>query len=373
MKAKLGLRAVAALPPNSILWDEKVSGFNARRQFSDVITYSVIYRTNDGVQRWMKIGRHPILTPELARKEAIKILRSAALGNDPSAERYELRHGMTVAQLCDDYIADMTSEKVNGKKATTIRTDISRIKNHIRPELGKFKVATIASDQIEQFMNAQSRGSAKRIIALTGAIFSFAIKRKLRFDNPCRGIEKPADVKRLRRLSNDEYGTLHRALDNVQSTVSDCILFVALTGWRASEARCLKWSEIDIDRRVATLGDTKSGLSIRPLSMAAIEIIKRRPSSAQFVFAMQTGLPMRNLSMAFQKLGMPEDVTPHTLRHSYASLAGDLGLPDATIAGLLGHRQQSMTSRYMHLGDKALLDASDVVANATLRLMEGRQ
>ncbi len=41
--------------------------------------------------------------------------------------------------------------------------------------------------------------------------------------------------------------------------------------------------------------------------------------------------------------GLPEDVTPHVLRHSYASLAADLGLADATIAALLGHKGHSVT------------------------------
>ncbi len=41
--------------------------------------------------------------------------------------------------------------------------------------------------------------------------------------------------------------------------------------------------------------------------------------------------------------GLPVDVTPHVLRHSYASLAADLGLADATIAALLGHKGHSVT------------------------------
>ena len=66
---------------------------------------------------------------------------------------------------------------------------------------------------------------------------------------------------------------------------------------------------------------------------------------------------------------MPDDVTPHVLRHAFASLGADLGLPDHTISGLLGHSRQGIASRYLHLGDKALLEASDLVANETLRLM----
>jgi site-specific recombinase XerD len=68
------------------------------------------------------------------------------------------------------------------------------------------------------------------------------------------------------------------------------------------------------------------------------------------------------------KLGMPDGVTPHTLRHSFASLAGDMGFADSTIAGLLGHSRSSITSCYIHL-DKALIEAADKVAGETMRLM----
>jgi integrase len=359
MATKLGQSTIKVMQPKSILWDNIVRGFNARRQFSNVITYSVVYRTNEGRQRWHKLGRHPILTPDLARKEAIKILREVALGGDPSAERHDLRHGLSVAQLCQMYLDDMQSLKNNGKKQTTILSDVSRIKNHIVPGLGHHKVATITSEQVEQFMNEQSRGSAKRIVSLTGAIFSFAIKRKLRETNPVSSIEKPKDVKKTRRLSNAEYQQLGTAIKGK----NDIFLFLALTGFRRNEARLLRWSEVDIPRQSVMLMDSKTGQSTRPLSCAAIDIINRQPHQGQYVFQ-----PITDFHRHFAKLGLPKDVTPHTLRHSFASLAGDLGMADSTIAGLLGHARSSITSRYIHL-DKSLIEAADKVAQETIRLM----
>jgi integrase len=66
---------------------------------------------------------------------------------------------------------------------------------------------------------------------------------------------------------------------------------------------------------------------------------------------------------------LPEDVTPHVLRHSFASLAADLGFADATVAALLGHVGQTMTSRFQHSADAVLLKAADAVADETARLM----
>jgi Arm DNA-binding domain len=141
MATKIGLRDVRQLPPNSILWDSQITGLCVRRQHSETVTWSVVYRNRDYQQKWFKLGRWPILTPHLARQEAVKILRAATLGEDPSEERREKRHAMSVAQLCDDYATDMKSDKLNGKKASTIKTDMSRIGQHIKPGLGNFKVA----------------------------------------------------------------------------------------------------------------------------------------------------------------------------------------------------------------------------------------
>ncbi len=67
--------------------------------------------------------------------------------------------------------------------------------------------------------------------------------------------------------------------------------------------------------------------------------------------------------------GLPADVTPHTLRHSLASLAGDLGYSEPTIASLVGHKGRSVTSRYVHSADAVLLAAADAIAGRTTEMM----
>ena len=50
------------------------------------------------------------------------------------------------------------------------------------------------------------------------------------------------------------------------------------------------------------------------------------------------------------KLGdLPADVTPHVLRHSFASLAGDLGYSEPTIAALVGHKGHTVTCNSSNL------------------------
>jgi integrase len=190
-------------------------------------------------------------------------------------------------------------------------------------------------------MNDSPPGSARTIIALLSSIFSFAIKRKLRADNPCQGIVKPKDNRKTRRLSVSEYAQFGTAISG-GSVPHDIFLFLAVSGWRSSEARLLRHSEIDLERCIATLADSKTGQSVRPLSRASIDIIKRQTRNGDYVFNRNANI-VSNLEPYWRKLELPRDITQHTLRHSFASLSADMGYSDNVIAGMLGHARSSIT------------------------------
>ena len=185
MAEKIGIKQVQKIGPSAILWDSAVKGYHARRQKSEAVTFCVFYRTLDGQQRWHRIGRYGVWTPEQARREAQKVLRARDLGEDPSGARMAVRASPTMAELIDQYVADMDARRI-GKKASTIYTDKNKIKRHIAPRLGKFKVASVTQIQIEDWMHELyskfSPGSVNQLIGLTGAIFTYAVKKKLRTD-----------------------------------------------------------------------------------------------------------------------------------------------------------------------------------------------
>ncbi len=64
----------------------------------------------------------------------------------------------------------------------------------------------------------------------------------------------------------------------------------------------------------------------------------------------------------FQRTVALADVTPHVLRHSFASIANDLGFTEVTIAALVGHSKGSVTSKYIHTLDTALIMAADTIS-----------
>jgi integrase len=404
---RIGLRGVRALAPGETIWDSAVPSFGARRQKGPAVAYVLKFRTAEGRQRWHTIGRHGSpWTPDTAREEARRLLGDVAKGGDPAAAKSAKRNAATVADLCEQYFADaeagrLLTRRQTSKKASTLATDKGRIDRHIVPLLGRLSVASVTREDVETFMHAVAdgktagktktakkhglarvsggKGTASRTVGLLGAIFSYAVRRRMRPDNPVHGTVRFADGKRERRLSDDEYKSLGDALRmgekaGVWPAALAAVRFLALTGWRSGEALGLRWTEIDLARRTATLSETKTGKSIRPLSRAACDLLRGLSRVGDLVFpasrgdGRMTGFP--KLWARVTKLGvLPADVTPHVLRHSFVSLASDLGYSEPTIAALVGHKGRSITSRYVHSADAVLLAAADAVADRTAELM----
>ena len=425
-KAKIRLQEVRALGPNEEVWDTAVPGFGARRQRSDAVSYILLYRTADGRSRRFTIGRHGApWTPDEARDQALRLLGKVAAGEDPAAVKQARRQAETVAELCDQYLEDaeagrLLTRRGGAKKASTLLTDRSRISAHIKPVLGKLKVPAVTREDVERLMHAVAegvtkaraptgrkgglsnvrggKGASSRTIGLLGAIFTYAVRKRMRLDNPVHGVVRHADGRRERRLSDMEYAALGAGLakaalprprmtprkfgapepTGLWPAALAAARFLALTGWRSGEALTLRWEHVDIERRTARLPDTKTGLSIRPLSHGACDVLRTmtRGAGGDLVFPASRGQgTMAGFSAMFARITkageLPGDVTPHVLRHSFASLAGDLGYSETTIAALVGHKGQSITSRYVHAADAVLLAAADAVAARTAALIGG--
>src|SRR5260370_292231 len=119
----------------------------------------------------------------------------------------------------------LTRRKV-AKKSSTLATDRGRIARHIKPQLGSMAVAAVAREDIEGFMHAVAegktaariktkkrglarvrggRGTASRTVGLLGAIFSYAVRHRMRRGNPVPGVMRFADGRRQRRLRDEGY------------------------------------------------------------------------------------------------------------------------------------------------------------------------
>ena len=275
MRKRIGLQEIRSLKPGQVIWDASVPGFGARRQKSAAISYMLSYRTKEGRQRWHTIGRHGApWTPETARKEAQRLLGDVVGGGDPSADKTASRKAKTISELCDLYLADAEAGRILTrrrlpKKQSTLATDRGRILRHIKPILGNRPVAAVTRGDIEDFMHAVARGdtavkvktgarglarvrggrgTASRTVGLLGGILTYAVRHRMRADNPVHGVARFADGRRERRLSNEEYELFAAALqraetDGIWPPAISAARFLALTGWRSGEALDLQWKD----------------------------------------------------------------------------------------------------------------------------------
>jgi integrase len=409
-RVRIGLREVRALTSGETIWDTAVAGFGARRQSGQAVAYILKYRILDGKrQRWYTIGKHGSpWTPDTARAEARRLLGEVAKGNDPAAAKQARRAAITVVELCDQYLQDARAGRVlkpSGvpKRASTLYIDAGRIERHIKPLLGTYAVAAVTRRDVERFLHEVAEGKTKarvktkarglarvkggrtaanRSTGLLGAIFTYAVRYGMRADNPVHGLQRFADGKRDRRLTDEEYGLLGKAVaraaeEAIWPPSVAVVRFLAFTGWRKGEALGLRWSEVDLARRTATLSDTKTGRSVRSLSRRACGVLQDmalHPNGRGLVFPATRGEgPMTGFRKFWVRIAeygtLPREVTPHVLRHSFASLAADLGYSEPTIAALVGHIGRSTTSRYVHSADAVLLAAADDVAERVSQLM----
>ncbi len=409
--AKINKRLVdttGARARDYVIWDDELPGFGLRVFASGKRSYVIQYRSA-GRSRRYTIGLHGVWTPETARREAKVQLGKVAQGDNPVEDKQINRHAMTVKELCERYVEDMRAGLILGKggrpkKPSTVGTDIGRINGHIIPLLGQRRVRDLSKADVTKAMNdiiagktravkksAKLRGksilrggagAASRCVGVIGSILTYAISAGVIEHNVAHGIRKPKDRVRDRRLNEDEYrilgDMLRRAGENEKYTITVGIIRqLALTGCRRSEITSLRWDDVDTENSCLRLSESKEGESTRPIGLPVVEFLEkhRLMRTGTFVFP---GSAEDNAFGSFQNhwakifAASPlADVTAHILRHSFASVANDLGFTEHTIAALIGHATGSVTSKYIHTLDTALIMAADTISGYIQGLLDG--
>jgi integrase len=389
----------------TFVWDRELRGFGVQVMPSGLKSFVIQYRTAEGRLRRSVIGRFGLMTVEEARDLAHEKLVAVSKGVDPVAAEAEDTGRITVAELCDWYLTEAEAGRILGRrrrpiKASTLAMDRSRVEAHIKPLLGRRQVGALKLGDIEAAQadiaagkTAKARtgsrggattggeGVAARTLSTLHAIFEHAARLGKIPSNPAKGVRRLASAPRDRRLSRAEiqrFGETMReaARDGEHPTGLAAIRFLLLTGFRRMEGLGMQRPWLDEEEGAVRFPDTKSGAQTRVIGQAAVDLLLAQPQTkSPFFFPADWGEGhfigvVRVLDRICERAKIA-DVTPHTLRHTFASLAGDLGFSELTIAALLGHASRGVTQRYVHI-DEALRMAADRVAEEMADILDGK-
>ena len=415
-REKLTKRAVDALKApepsevgvkvrESFAWDRELRGFGVQVLPSGLKSFVIQYRNADGRNRRTVIGRYGLMTVEEARRLAHEKLVAVSKGIDPAAAQAAETGSQTVAEICDWYLREAEAGRLLGRrrrpiKASTLAMDRSRINQHIKPLLGSRRVKALTLGDVEGMQADVARGKtakarvgsrggattggegvASRTVSTLHSLLEHATRLGVVAANPAKGVRKLAVAPRERRLSTAEIGKLGTVMRTApehgeHTTGLATLRFLLLTGFRRQEGLGLERTWVDAENRCVRFPDTKSGAQIRVVGQAAMDLIAGQPvrGGSAYVFPADWGdghftaaVGTLERLCADAKL---DGVTPHVLRHTFASVAGDLGFSELTIAALLGHAARGVTQRYVHI-DEAVRLAADRVAGEIARLLDG--
>jgi integrase len=163
------------------------------------------------------------------------------------------------------------------------------------------------------------------------------------------------------------------------SHLKPMILFLALTGVRIGEALALQWEDVDLIQQWAVLRDTKRGVPRGvPLHPMAVFALCTGTISANKgpVFRTHKGLPYaekevigggqvkRAWATMLKNAGVT-GLTPHSLRHTFATYATAVGMSDHDKKLIMGHSTSEMSERYTHIPQPALIAAVSLLPYGT--------
>ena len=374
LKARISLAVIQRLMPGDTVFDTELSAFGARRQVGPA-SYFVKTRVK-GRQKWVTIGKHGApWTPDSARKEARKIMTDAIDGVDRVAAKRYASAASTFAEVAQRFAVTYGPKL----KPRTLEEYEGLIRRYLVPTFGSLRIdAIVRADVTSAHAKwAEHPRAANHALAVLSKIMSWAEEHGLRPDqsNPCFKIKKYREIKRQRYLSTDELARLGQALagaerdDAISPAAAAALRLLLLTGARLGEILSLRWSYVDLPRRLLILPDSKTGEKTIPLNDPAIAVltgIARVDGNPHVIVGHRTGSPMVDLfkpwSVVRARAGL-DDLRIHDLRHTFASVAVETGGSLPMIGKLLGHHEPQTTARYAHLANDPVSRLSESTAN----------
>lgn len=261
------------------------------------------------------------------RREAERRLKLFLEENSPY-------HG-TIRRSFDDVMDGFLKDAGHRLKPKTVkRYEVSSLQ--LEQKFGGQWWDSITRQSVVDYIDARKADGAKiptirRDLTVLSQAAEWAIEHGIGAINPVGQIGK-------RQLRYKKPTFIRPTPDSIEATINAAYgnlkplaRFLLNTGMRLEEGGTLRWSDVDMVRRVATLTDTKNGLSRAvALNATALEVLAGQDKTSEFVFPSRLGKPYTQASTNWQEAKARAQkaaqekgwrYTPHTihaLRHIYA-------------------------------------------------------
>lgn len=364
------------------LWDLKSPGLCLRVTDQGLKTFVLRYRSADGRQPRLKLGRFPQMTLRLARLEAGRIRSELEAGADPAIEKRRAKLPAEAKLVFRDLLARYVAASQAGewkpkgkrKREVTFAYEAGIAQRHILPHLGDLPIDAITRQTVKGILRgmiAQGIGpQTNRTQALIRQVFAYAISEDLVQINPATGFPAFADQNPRRRVwSNDELRALWKTIASDKPLIDRdgkvsfvgrpmriAVMLCALLLQRRAEVIGMTVDELNLEDSVWVIPPDrmKGGRAHAvPLPPAAIDLIHEairlsgivRGQPVHFVFPharQDSAADPMSLSRAMNRLATAAGVSDaglHDLRRtgSTAMTSERLGVSPFIRSKVLGH------------------------------------
>jgi integrase len=332
----------------------------------------ILYRKVAGRPERISIGPFPDLSIEQARGKASELNAQIAKGENPAAEKREVRGEMTLQGLFTQWAEH------HGKQKRSWLLMQREFNVYLKPWHTR-KLSSISKLNVIALQNSlkQKHGLyvSNHILRLLSSLYNRAIEWGWKGVNPVAHVSLFKEVKRDRFLRPAELPAFFKALATEPEIIRDFIMLALLTGARRANVQAMSWPQLDFVQRtwIIPAANAKGDeiLTI-PLLPQALAILTRRQKTAtsEWVFPSsgKTGhlVEPKSAWKRIVKAAGLSDLRLHDLRRTLGSWQALTGASLLTIGKSLGHKSLAATTIYARLTDDSVRQSMGKAATSLL-------
>ena len=240
-------------------FDAAFSGLALRVTDKGRKSWSLFYRFNGRLRRFT-IGAYPAIKPAQARREAITALERVRQGIDPAEEKRTRRNTPSPeVETFGDLVGDYLERHLKTNSAAVTYKEAKRdLECNVLPKWHSRPIASITRREVIDLIDGiVARGvgiQANRTLARLRALFNWAVEKDRISASPAERMKLPTKERaRDRALTDDEIRWFWQACCEIGWPFGPLFKLLLLTAQRRDEVAGIRWSEVDLDRRIWTL------------------------------------------------------------------------------------------------------------------------